>query len=539
MKIKLPFFILIFIFSNSLFSQNTIGLLENTNEAYDGYTLFTPESSNSVYLVDNCGKSINTWTFSDTPKFTCYLLENGNLLRVGATGVEIRDWDDNLVWSYNLLISNGITQHHDIEPLPNGNILYLVKETLTEAQQIALGKNPALLNGPLSSEKIIEIQPVGTNAINIVWEWRFADHLIQDFDSTKSNYGAVSNNPQLIDFNYTDASIDHSNWLHLNSIDYNAQLDQILFSSRTLSEIYIIDHSTTTAEAASHSGGNQNKGGDFLWRWGNPQVYRQGTAAQQKLYAQHDAKWISQNYVNENKITVFNNNSDGSNTFSSIHIISPSLDLNNDYMLESNSFLPADYFWSWSGDILGETVYENKKSGVHALENGNLLLCETKKGRLSEISQNGDIVWMYRNPVGETIFNQFATNAEIFESNSIFRGEKYHKSYPAFSGKDLTPGEILENVNSLSETCSTLSITDVQSIDTSITFNNPVIDQTVSFYKPLEATKIKVYNNLGQLIYTKSTFSGNELKLPHLKQGLYFIEFIKQGTKQLEKMVIK
>ncbi|MBU2939616.1 aryl-sulfate sulfotransferase [Lacinutrix sp. C3R15] len=539
MKIKLSFFILIFIFNNNLFSQNTIGLLENTNQAYDGYTLFTPEESNSVFLVDNCGRSIKTWTFSDTPKFTCYLLENGNLLRVGASRVEIRDWDDNLVWSYNLLVSNGLTQHHDIEPLPNGNILYLVKETLTEAEQIALGKNPALLNGPLSSEKIIEIEPVGTDAINIVWEWRFADHLIQDFDASKSNYGTVSTNPQLVDFNYTDANIDHSNWLHLNSIDYNPQLDHILFSSRTLSEIYIIDHSTTTAEAASHSGGNQNKGGDFLWRWGNPQVYRQGTADHQKLHAQHDAKWISQNYVNENKITVFNNNSDGTNTFSSIHIVSPSLDINNNYEIENNTFLPENYYWSWSGEILEETVFQEKKSGVHALENGNLLLCETKKGRLSEITLTGDIVWIYRNPVGETTFNQFATNVEIFEGNSIFRGEKYHKSYAAFTGRDLTPGNILENINSISETCATLSVTNAEAIDNTIIFNNPVVDQTLYFYKPLETTKVKVYNNLGQSVYTKASFSGNELKLPYLKQGLYFIEFIKQGTKQIEKIIIK
>ncbi|WP_159021393.1 aryl-sulfate sulfotransferase [Formosa sp. L2A11] len=539
MKRNYTILLLILLFFKFSFSQNTIGLLSNTDQAYDGYTLFTPEQSNSVYLVDNCGHSINTWTFSDNPKYTCYLLENGNLLRAGIDVIEIRDWDNNLIWNYNLAVNKGIYQHHDIEPLPNGNILCLVNKSVSEADQLALGKDPALLNGPLTSERIIEIEPVGTNNINIVWEWQFIDHLIQDYNTTIQNFGVVDANPQLADFNYTDSSVDHSDWLHLNSIDYNPLLDQILFSSRTLSEIFIIDHSTTTSEAASHSGGNQNKGGDFLWRWGNPQVYRQGTANDQKLNGQHDAKWIPENYTNEHKITVFNNNNtDGTNAFSSIHIISPYLDEDNNYILEDDAFLPTDYFWSWQGEILGETVYEIKKGGVQALENGNLLLCETTAGRLTEITQNGEIAWVYRNPVGTTVYDQYITDIEMFLANSIFRGEKYPKNYAAFTERDLTPGNTLENINTLSDACNTLSIYEEETVN-KIAFTNPIENNTIQFYKVLTNVQISIYNALGQLLYNTENFNGNELRLDNTSTGIHFISIENNGARQIEKVLFK
>ena len=51
---------------------------------------------------------------------------------------------------------------------------------------------------------------------------------------------------------------------YVRSIDYNEDLDQIVISSRNMSEFYVIVHSTTTEEASGHSGGNCGMGGDIL-----------------------------------------------------------------------------------------------------------------------------------------------------------------------------------------------------------------------------------------------------------------------------------
>jgi hypothetical protein len=48
-----------------------------------------------------------------------------------------------------------------------------------------------------------------------------------------------------------------------NSIYYNEALDQIMLSVRGNSEVWVIDHGTTTTEAAGHAGGRYGKGGDL------------------------------------------------------------------------------------------------------------------------------------------------------------------------------------------------------------------------------------------------------------------------------------
>ena len=95
--------------------------------------------------------------------------------------------------------------------------------------------------------------------------------------------------------------------MHTNSVAYNEEFDQIILSNRGTSEIWIIDHSTTTEVAATHEGGNSEKGGDLLYRWGNPIAYRAGTENDQMLFGQHDAHWIASGLQGEGNILIFNN----------------------------------------------------------------------------------------------------------------------------------------------------------------------------------------------------------------------------------------
>lgn len=176
-----------------------------------------------------------------------------------AGSIKEYTWDGELVWSYDYA-GDTYQQHHDIEPMPNGNILLIAWETITAEEALAAGMRPDQLpdGDTLWPDHIVEIDP---KTDEIVWKWRVWDHLIQDYDPSLPNYGVISEHSERIDINYNDQRV-LGDWQHSNSIAYNADLDQIMLSVRHFSEIWIIDHSTTPEEAAGSTGGRSGMGGD-------------------------------------------------------------------------------------------------------------------------------------------------------------------------------------------------------------------------------------------------------------------------------------
>lgn len=525
-----------FLFSSGNAQSPTVGLLYHDPNVSDGYVLFSPTTNNSVFLISTCGEKVNQWTFNETPGATCYLLNNGNLLRAGKDNLEIRDWNNNVVWSYPTT-ANGIMQHHDITPLPNGNILCIVADPHSLAQMTANGKNPALTSTNTKLEKIVEIHPIGTNSASIVWEWKFFNHLVQDFDATKLNYGVVGNHPELLDPNYDNGN--QQDYIHFNGIDYNAALDQVLISARHLSEIFIVDHSTTTAQAAGHTGGNSNKGGDFLWRWGNPQVYRHGTETDRKLFMQHNPMWVESGYLDSGKISVFNNGDPTSvQTVSTSVLLTPEI-INGNYTMTNSIYNPQTLDWSWGGDILGVTLDQGRESGTQAMPNGNMIISEAILGRVSEMTKSGTLLWSYKNPTGPivsnttTYYSQFSTPG----NNAFFKAEKYPPTFPGFAGHSLTPISILEDVNDLSSNCVTLATTPFSFLD-HIEIQNPVKDNRIEFNSVTTFDKVSLYDLNGRLIFQQEHFSDNHINI-NLKSSVYLLKIEKETRIKTIKLLVQ
>lgn len=442
------------IFISTAGAQNTIGLTEYDSSNTDGYVLFSPMTGRNTYLIDKCGKEVKRWTSAYTPGLSCYLLEDGSMIRSGTLSDSIFaaggtagilqhfNWDGSLRWSYRIADST-MCSHHDFKVLPNGNILVIVWQLRTQAEQIAAGRDSSSVRTVVWSESILELQPVGSNSANIVWQWNLWDHLVQNLDSTKANYGVVADHPELVNVNYMPGSLGPTDWIHLNSIDYNAELDQIVLSSFCFDEIWVIDHSTTTAQAAGHSGGNSGKGGDLLYRWGNPAAYGRGTASDKKFFHQHNAQWIPKDFPNGGKLVVFNNGfgRPGSSLYSTIDIIDPPINSDGSYTINgANPFGPANYFWEYSAPVKTD-LYSQLISGVQVLQNGSILICAGLSGQFWEVDTSGKRVWKYINPLSkDTPRSQGQSPA----SNIAFRCVFYPPHFPGFTGRTLIPGQELE-----------------------------------------------------------------------------------------------
>lgn len=412
---------------------------DDQNSPSPGYTLIAPLGSRDSYLIDMDGKVVHQWSSEYQPGNAAYLLSDGSLLRSckehrpsfdarGGVGGRVQriSWDGDVLWDFKFNDAQ-YCQHHDIEPMPNGNVLLIAWERKSRQQAIDAGRDPNQLQGnELWPETIVEIKPEGKTGGKIVWQWRLWDHLVQAHDRSKANYGQPGDHPELVDINFMQRG--NSDWIHMNSVAYNEQLDQIMLSARWFNEIWIIDHSTTTEEAASHEGGKYGKGGDLLYRWGNPYAYFAGWPQDQLLFAQHDARWIPKAYPGGGNILVFNNGGERtSQPYSSVNEIKPPINDDGSYWVpKAAPFAPDDYTWSYSNprEFLSERI-----SGAERQPNGNTLICSGNGGWVFEVTPKGKIVWEF--------FVSSLSHGGGRGGSGLFRAPRYPLDHPAL--KKLSP----------------------------------------------------------------------------------------------------
>ncbi len=532
------------VIANTQAQQRTVGLTQYQETNHQkGYYLLSPMvmGAKNSYLLDDCGRVVKSWEGGGMPGTACILGRDGSLIRtisvfnpymaIGSGGViEKFDWAGNRTWRWVLTDSNE-SLHHDITELPNGNILAIVWVRKTAAEAEALGRRFPLGKTDILFERIIEIQPKDTNDADIVWEWRLWDHLVQNTDPSKPGYGTPSQHPELLDINYYDAADIGRDWLHLNGVDYNPTLDQIVITARSLGEFYVIDHSTNLIEASGHSGGRWGKGGDFLYRWGNPEAYGRGTPQEKRLYVPHHAHWIKEGLPHAGKFLVFNNGQGRpGGGYSTVDMIAPPLDNDFKYTIQpTKAYLPGSAEEKYKAAD-PKSFFVPVVCGSHMLKNGNLLTTDGLKGKAFESDSAGNIVWTYVNPYSSAGITAQGEDPGI---NTVFRYEYYAPDFSGFIGKDLTPGVELEKDPYTKRLCEKPNTgLQTKSIKTGAISPNPTMD--FAFISAENVNNGKIYNPSGHCI---GNFSGNQIDLSMFKPGMFIISYTANGKNHTEKML--
>lgn len=534
MKQFFSFSTLLLLFS---FCSAQVGVITYDGSIDKYYTLFSNTFGNESYLIDNCGRLVNKWTSEKDNGLSAAILPDGRLIRayketgsniyqpsIGG-GLEIRNWDGELQWQYKEA-GEGYVQHHDFAVMPNGNILFIGWEAITTTALEEMGMNTEnVYTSTVWFEYIKEIKPIGSET-ELIWEWHMIDHIVQDLLPDIETYGVIQDNPHKFDINFTSPlQFSVQDPFHANAIDYNPLRDEIVLNLRSIGELWILDHSTTSLEASGETGGNSGKGGDILFRWGNPQSYdRQIQESDWTLFGAHGVNFVDEGLPDEGKIVIFNNGvlrPEGS--YATIEMIDPLLDVNDQYLLNSDGqfdLIDHKIIYGENGDLISEY-----QSNAHQLPNGDFFINAADIDRMLQVNEAKEILWEYQIPLNNGFPLNQSDNDSYFLSFMSFR---YPADYEGFQNIDLSPGELIEQ-NVTMDFCAILPQKELYLEEIDFKQNSTEIILKAS----LEKDQLRLISADGQYLKLSSEANGFETKidLTQLRRGVYYLQVFNSNKK--------
>ena len=398
------------------------------DRAQNGYTLISPMLATSTYLLDMEGNIVHEWKTAGRPGLYAELLPNGNLLRGlryenkvpfgGMSGcLQEIDWDGNVVWEHKIY-DDARLSHHAFDRMPNGNTLIVAWEHKSYDEAVAKGRKPGTLPKPgtdtghkpnydgLWADYIVEVDRNG----NEVWSWHAWDHIGTGKDAFDINYRLPIKNY------YGD-----SDWMHINSVRYNAATNQVLISSRNFCEVFIVNHDAE---------------GRVVWRFGNPGSHGEGALpsfcddGSQVLFGNHDATWLG-----NDRISLFDNGWQR-----------PQANRSRAVVVDIAS---GSTVWEYAANCLN-SFYSAYQGSAQHLPNGNVLITSTATGHIFEVTQDRRVVWEYVSPFmsggrAKAMLTEEDATADPMgvkdinlAANVVHRAFRYSPDYPGLAGRDLS-----------------------------------------------------------------------------------------------------
>ncbi len=323
-----------------------------------GFTLYPEESTASVHLLNIQGEVVHSWSVdADRAR----LLPNCNILVVHGTKwgakrepwrslravVREYSWDGEVVWEYK---ARDVI-HHDARRMADGSTLFLKRTVVPEEYQLRIEDSVRRMT-KIRSDSILSVDPAG----KIQWRWNAHEHLDLNFPGAGGWTRYTSPN---------GARFRMQDWTHINTVsplpenrwydegDERFKPGNILFQARNWSTTFLISRQT----------------GEVLWRY-------QGDF-QGGVTGGHEPHMIPKGMPGAGNILLFDNGRITHNNHSLILEIDP---------------ISKEVVWSYGAD----DFYSEAAGSAQRLSNGNTLISEDRRGRVFEVTREGEIVWDYQ-----------------------------------------------------------------------------------------------------------------------------------------------
>ena len=398
--------------------------IHKPGKAWDGYTLLScvtgcthpdrpAEKKFKALLIDNDGNFVHGW--ENVKPFPVKMLPGGYVMGtdnetggvVDSPSLVMQDWCGNEVQRWDMAnYAPGSLFHHDhnrqgspvgyyapgMAPKLEGKTLALVMYApdITATSHIS--------KFPLQDDAFYIFDKKG----RVHWRWNAYEHFEQ-MGFSQDAKDAIMNTrlpgAQLDSASQTDwTHFNNVNWLGKNKWykrgDRRFHPDNLIFDSRSSSLIAIIAHDDYAGF----------KKGDIIWRVGPDYGPDTPWASLGQIIGPHKAHMIPASLPGGGNILVFSNG--GFSRYGSLRddCFGTWPNAMSDYsrVLEFN---PKTYEVVWeynnpvpftdSDEKLNRKLYSTFMSGAQRLENGNTLITETGRGRVFEVTREGEIVWEY------------------------------------------------------------------------------------------------------------------------------------------------
>lgn len=350
--------------------------------AWDGLTLFAPMYGRNVWLIDMDGTIVHRWQTENLPGNYGELLANGRLIFAGRTmPPAIPEFAGN----------GGQIVEYDWD----GSILWEYRDPYLSHCFAPLANGNLLVAKWSAAPDEIGARVRGGQPGTERGGQVFGE-AVQEIDRDGNVVW------EWLSYDHLDPEIDvigplhpRDRWTNLNAL-HEMPDGRLLMSFRVINTIVIVNRLT----------------GDIEWRWGPGEIA-----------GQHNPTLLK-----NGNVLLFDNGAHRSYT-----------------TIDYSRVLEVD-------PETGRIVWEYKSnpvfdfssficSGAQRLPNGNTLICECTKGRLFEVTPEGDIVWQFVSP--------FHYEHPIFGTNNmVFRCSRYDRNDPRFANAPLDP-ERYADVNAM------------------------------------------------------------------------------------------